>query len=235
VHLVDMRFAGADTLVTARALRALVDRERPDLVLLGRSTVDGGTAQVAPQLAELAGYAQPTHATAIKRDGPWLAVSREIEQGSQQWRVAMPAIISVEDGPIPTEHTAATNGDAVPITELDADALGGDSTGYGIRGSATYVQKVLDVPFRRAHEPIFEPAALASRIEALASDAIRPDGAAAIAPKNGTARELWVVADARRRPTSGQHRGDRGRARRRHTARGIGRGGHPLPGSRHLA
>ena len=42
VHLVDMCFAGADTLATARALCRLQERERADLILFGRSTVDGG-------------------------------------------------------------------------------------------------------------------------------------------------------------------------------------------------
>src|SRR5579863_6478877 len=65
VHLLDMRFAGADTLATARAFARLVERERPDLVVLGRFATDGATAQVAPQLAALAGLPVVVDATSL--------------------------------------------------------------------------------------------------------------------------------------------------------------------------
>src|SRR3954454_5271296 len=44
VRLVDKRCAGADTLATARALARALEREEPDLVVFGRSTLDGATA-----------------------------------------------------------------------------------------------------------------------------------------------------------------------------------------------
>src|SRR5262249_5713378 len=52
-HRCDDAFAGADTLATARALAAFARREGFDVILCGKHTVDGETAQVGPELAEL--------------------------------------------------------------------------------------------------------------------------------------------------------------------------------------
>src|SRR5262245_16329017 len=46
LHLADAALAGSDTLATARALAAALRREAPDLVLMGRSSVDSETGQV---------------------------------------------------------------------------------------------------------------------------------------------------------------------------------------------
>ena len=48
IHLLDPLLAGSDTLATARALAAVVRREEPDVVLLGRASVDAETGQVGP-------------------------------------------------------------------------------------------------------------------------------------------------------------------------------------------
>ena len=52
--ITDAAFAGSDTLATARALAAALEREGPfDLVLAGRNSVDADTGQVGPEVAEL--------------------------------------------------------------------------------------------------------------------------------------------------------------------------------------
>src|SRR5437867_9115764 len=60
VHLLDPLLAGSDTLATARALAAVVRREEPDVVLLGRASVDAETGQVGPGVGELLGW-PPVH------------------------------------------------------------------------------------------------------------------------------------------------------------------------------
>ena len=50
IHLCDAALAGSDTLATARALAAALRQEAPDLVLLGRVSVDAETGQVGPEL-----------------------------------------------------------------------------------------------------------------------------------------------------------------------------------------
>src|SRR5436309_1903632 len=53
LHVVDPLLAGSDTLATARVLAAAIRREGPDLVLVGRASVDAETGQVGPEVAEL--------------------------------------------------------------------------------------------------------------------------------------------------------------------------------------
>src|SRR5262249_40848797 len=64
VHLCDQALAGSDTLATARVLAAALRREEPDLILLGRASVDAETGQVGPEVAELLDLPQ---ATAVRR------------------------------------------------------------------------------------------------------------------------------------------------------------------------
>lgn len=194
VHLMDPRFAGADTLATARALARLVTSEQPDLVLLGRGTVDGGTAQVAPQLAELSGLAQLTHAERIEVDGRRLTAVRGTEAGEERWTVELPAVVSLEDGPAPVPRPSRAAGVAGAVTEVNADDLGGDSAGYGIRGSATYVQKVIDQPSNRRRETIRDETDLVRRIDTLARAAREPGPSAGPRSPGGSGGQLWVVA-----------------------------------------
>ncbi len=213
VHLVDARFAGADTLATARALADLVARERPHLVLLGRSTVDGGTAQVPPQLAVLSGLCQLTHVIALDVQDGRLMAWRETEEGTQRWLLTLPAVVSVEPGPaaaatrltgaadwaMADRQTVAVSRAAADclVTELDADALGGDPARYGIRGSATYVQRVVELPGRRRGERTADPAALARWVAELAprtAGGAGDPGAGDRAPDHAE-RDLWVVAE----------------------------------------
>lgn len=187
LHLVDPLFAGADTLATARALAALVDRERPDLVLLGRGSVDGATSQVPPQLAEFSGLPLVSHAVWVHREGSAVTVVRESERATETWRAELPAIVSVERGPLPARSRTTTG----PIEELTADDLG-DATGYGIRGSATYVQRVVDTGRVRGRVRISDPAAAADRIDALARTAAE---ATPSPERRRGRREIWVVAE----------------------------------------
>ncbi len=69
IHLADKRFAGSDTLATARAIAHTLTREEPDLVLFGRSTLDGATGQVGPQVAELADLPHLTQVFELELDG----------------------------------------------------------------------------------------------------------------------------------------------------------------------
>src|SRR5262245_1827420 len=68
LHLCDPALAGSDTLATARALAAVLRRERSDVVLLGRASVDAETGQVGPELAELLDLPQATAARRLSLD-----------------------------------------------------------------------------------------------------------------------------------------------------------------------
>jgi len=196
VHLVDPRFAGADTLATARALAHALKAEAPDLVLFGRSTLDGATAQVGPQVAELLGLSQITQATELEADGEGgLLVSRETERGAERWRSPLPLAVTVERGPNPPEPDL---GRTPEVEERDADALGGGPRDYGTRGSKTYVTEVNAVSMEREVEHVEGVEAGAARIEALVRERVHgadSRSAAGEAREAAPSRALWVLAE----------------------------------------
>lgn len=83
--------------LVARALKALIEKEKPDLVLLGKQTVDGDSNQVGQILAELLGWPQATFAGTIKSENDTaLIVGREVDGGTMTLKVTLPAIVTVD-------------------------------------------------------------------------------------------------------------------------------------------
>src|SRR6185436_12854764 len=81
----------------ARALKAIVDKEKPDLVLCGKQAVDGDSNQVGQLLAEYLGWPQATFAGSIKsEDDKALLVGREVDGGTINLRVKLPAVVTVD-------------------------------------------------------------------------------------------------------------------------------------------
>ena len=83
--------------LVARALKALVDKEKPDLVLLGKQEVEGDANQVGQLLAEYLGWTQATFAGSIKSEGDKaLLVGREVDGGTLNIKVTLPAVVTVD-------------------------------------------------------------------------------------------------------------------------------------------
>jgi electron transfer flavoprotein beta subunit len=82
--------------LVARALKTLVDREKPDVVLMGKQAVDGDTNQVGQILAELLDWPMATFAATIKEEEGALLVGREVDGGVITVRVKLPAVVTVD-------------------------------------------------------------------------------------------------------------------------------------------
>jgi electron transfer flavoprotein beta subunit len=80
----------------ARILKAVVEKEAPDLVLLGKQAVDGDSNQVAQLLAEMLGWPQATFASEIKIEGGEAIVTREVDGGLETLAITLPAIVSAD-------------------------------------------------------------------------------------------------------------------------------------------
>lgn len=87
-----------DSLVVARALKALVEKEKPDLVLMGKQVVDGDSNAAGQMLAELLGWPMATFAMSISVDdaGKALTVGREVDTGILTVKVQTPAVVTVD-------------------------------------------------------------------------------------------------------------------------------------------
>ena len=90
--------AALDATAVARVLAALVAREKPDLVVLGKQTVDGDSNQVGQILAGLLGWPQATFLASIHlaADGKSATVTREVDAGVEEKRVRLPAVVTVD-------------------------------------------------------------------------------------------------------------------------------------------
>lgn len=95
VLMADSAFAGADTLITARCLKAYIDKTGPyDAIFCGRRTLDGETAQVGPMLASMLGCACIPNANHIEADAACLRVRQQTEAGEITWEAGQPALIT---------------------------------------------------------------------------------------------------------------------------------------------
>lgn len=85
-----------DPLSVAKILKALVDREKPQLVITGKQSIDGDNNQTPQMLAGLCGYAQGTFISRLDIEGEHAIVTREVDGGLQTIKLKMPAILSTD-------------------------------------------------------------------------------------------------------------------------------------------
>jgi len=85
-----------DSWNVARLLAAVVEREQPALVMMGKQAVDDDANQTGQMLAAVLGWPQATFASAIQLNGGLATVSRETDDGIETVRVALPAVITVD-------------------------------------------------------------------------------------------------------------------------------------------
>jgi len=82
----------------ATALKAVVEREKPDLVVMGKQTVDGDSNQVGQMLAGILGWPQATFLAGLRvtADGKSAVVTREVDAGVEEKQVPLPAVVTVD-------------------------------------------------------------------------------------------------------------------------------------------
>jgi electron transfer flavoprotein beta subunit len=83
-------------LAVAKLLKALVDKEQPKLVLLGKQAIDDDANQTGQMLAALAGWAQGTFASKVKIEGEKVQVTREVDGGLETVSLKLPAVVTVD-------------------------------------------------------------------------------------------------------------------------------------------
>ena len=85
-----------EPLVIAKLLKGVVDKEQPQLVILGKQSIDGDNNQTGQMLAALANMPQGTFASEIAVDGDKLSVTREIDGGLQTLSLNLPAVVTTD-------------------------------------------------------------------------------------------------------------------------------------------
>ena len=83
-------------LAVAKLLKALVDKEQPGLIILGKQAIDDDANQTGQMLAALADLPQGTFANKVEVTGDKVSVAREIDGGLQTVELSMPAVITTD-------------------------------------------------------------------------------------------------------------------------------------------
>jgi electron transfer flavoprotein beta subunit len=87
---------GLEPLAVAKLLRALVEREQPKLVILGKQAIDDDMNATGQMLAALLGWPQGTFASKLTIEGETATVTREIDGGLETVVLNLPAIVTTD-------------------------------------------------------------------------------------------------------------------------------------------
>jgi len=85
-----------ESLNIAKMLKKIVDDEKPQLVIMGKQTIDGDNNQTPQMLASLLHWPQATYASKLVTEDNHLEVTREIDGGLETIRVNLPAVVSTD-------------------------------------------------------------------------------------------------------------------------------------------
>lgn len=87
---------GIEPLAVAKMLKALVEKEKPDLVIMGKQSIDDDSNQTGQMLAAMLGWPQGTFASKLNIESGSLKVTREVDGGLETLSLKTPAVITTD-------------------------------------------------------------------------------------------------------------------------------------------
>jgi electron transfer flavoprotein beta subunit len=148
VLITDPQLAGADALLTARALAAAIKSGNADLVICSPESYDGSTGMVPPMLAELLGVPQLTFAKKVVVDGSNIKIHRQTADGYQVVEAATPVLITVTAGIAEPRYASLKGIMAARSKEIKQIGLG--DLGIEVGEPAETIQGFADAETRKA-------------------------------------------------------------------------------------
>ncbi|WP_096085877.1 electron transfer flavoprotein subunit beta/FixA family protein [Agaribacterium haliotis] len=136
-----------EPLAIAKCLQKLVDEEKPQLVILGKQSIDGDNNQVGQMLAGLCGMGQGTFASKLELGDSSVTVTREIDGGLETLELKLPALITTDLRLNEPRFAALPNimkAKKKPLKSLTLDELGVDCT------ARSELLEVMTPPTRKA-------------------------------------------------------------------------------------
>ena len=88
--------ADLEPLGVAKCLKAVVEKENPDLVIVGKQAIDDDCGQTGQMLSALLGWSQGAFASKIAVDGDALNLTREVDGGLENVSLKMPAVVTAD-------------------------------------------------------------------------------------------------------------------------------------------
>ena len=138
--------ARAEPLGVAKALKHFVEKESPDIVLMGKQAIDGDYNQTGQMLSALLDWPQATFASKVELDGSSAKVTREIDGGLETIEIALPGIITTDlrlNEPRYAKLPDIMKAKKKPLESFTPDDIGVDF------GTRLEVVKVTDPPVRQ--------------------------------------------------------------------------------------
>ena len=88
--------ATVEPLAVAKLLKAVVDAEKPELVILGKQAIDDDCNQTGQMLAALLGWPQGTFASKVAVENGSVSVTREVDGGLETVKLKLPAVVTTD-------------------------------------------------------------------------------------------------------------------------------------------
>ncbi len=151
-----------EPLAVAKLLKAVVEKESPQLVILGKQAIDDDSNQTGQMLAALLGWPQGTFAFKIEMGDDSLDVTREVDGGLQTVAIQLPAIVTTDLRLNEPRYASLPNimkAKKKPLDELNPEGLGVDVT------PKLTVLKTTEPPGRSAGVKVSSPAELVQKLK----------------------------------------------------------------------
>jgi electron transfer flavoprotein beta subunit len=123
--------ANPEPLAVAKILKKLIEKETPNLVIMGKQAIDDDSNQTGQMLAAMLNWPQGTFASKVSIDGNNLGVTREVDGGLETLSLKMPCVITTDlrlNTPRYAALPAIMQAKKKPMETLTPDALGVDIT-----------------------------------------------------------------------------------------------------------
>ena len=151
-----------EPLAVAKLLKAVIEKEGPEIVILGKQAIDGDNNQTGQMLAALLGWSQGTFASKLEKADGSLKVTREIDGGLESLELKLPAIVTVDLRLNEPRYASLPNimkAKKKPIETLSPADLGVDIA------PRLQVLKVVEPPARQAGVMVASTAELVDKLK----------------------------------------------------------------------
>ncbi|MEA1832217.1 electron transfer flavoprotein subunit beta/FixA family protein [Methylobacterium durans] len=151
-----------EPLAVAKLLKAVVKKEGPELVILGKQAIDDDSNQTGQMLGALLGWPQGTFAYKVEFGEGAIDVTREVDGGLQTVSLKLPAIVTTDLRLNEPRYASLPNimkAKKKPLEEVAPDALGVDVT------PRLKVLKTEEPPGRKAGVKVGSPAELVQKLK----------------------------------------------------------------------
>ena len=120
-----------EPLAVAKAMKALAEKEEPQLIIVGKQAIDDDSNQTGQMTSALLGWSQACFASEIKIEGDKATVTREVDGGLETIAISMPAVVTVDLRLNEPRYASLPNimkAKKKPIEEFSPADLGVDTT-----------------------------------------------------------------------------------------------------------